>query len=130
MTTLDNQTFLDLELCGDAVTIDSNEVVTEILDIKITKSASCPYTVIGGTICYTVVIENNSDVELVDVVFRDPLAPGLTYATGSFKVNGASEVPEYDNNILSYILTLPPNSTITIEFCVHVGEQKAQDSYN
>jgi len=119
-----NQSFLDLELCQEAVTASSNTVETQILDISLIKEASCGYVIAGGKLCYTVKIVNNSDMELTDVVFRDPLPDNLTYVEDSFVVDGEEETPTMDgDNVLIYTLTVPPNSTVVIEFCVIVDKE-------
>jgi len=115
-----NQTFLDLELCEEAVTVSSNQVETDIIDLQITKTASCNVAVVGGTICYLITIFNNSEVDLEDILFRDPLAPNLTYKVGSFEVNGTPETPTIIGNELQYVLTIPAGETVEIDFCATV----------
>ena len=116
-----NQSYLDLELCESPVCIESNTVTTDIIELTIEKQADCNMTVIGGTICYTVTIKNNSDIEL-ETVFRDPLASNLVYITGSFMVDGQHRTPSYDEqtHVLSYPLTLEPHCEVVIRFCVKV----------
>jgi len=119
---LTNQSFLDLELCEEVATASSNIVETEIIDLNMIKEANCGYAVVGGKICYTITITNNSAIELVDVVFRDPLPNNLTYVEGSFTVDDDSQTPIIDaNNVLSYTLTIPSSSTLVIKFCTTVG---------
>ena len=121
-----NQTFLDLELCEEAVTVQSNQVETDIIDLTIVKSASCNVALVGGKICYKVTITNNSDVDLEYIMFRDPLAPNLTYIEGSFEVDGTPQTPTIVGNELQYELTIPaieedePPVPVVITFCVTV----------
>ena len=121
MAQFSNQSFLDLELCDSAVSVESNEVVTDIIDLTIEKEADCNMAVIGGTICYTVTIKNNSDIEL-ETIFRDPLASNLVYVQDSFTVDGEPQTPTYDaaSHVLSYPLTLDPHCEVVIRFCVKV----------
>ncbi|MCL2846467.1 MAG: DUF11 domain-containing protein [Firmicutes bacterium] len=134
--TQENQAFLDIELCDEAVIVESEVSETEILDLTITKESDCPYAVIGGTICYTVTITNNTDhtfdgrddTAFSPLVFRDPLAENLEYIvdTFTFSINGAIPpthgTPTIDtDNIMTFDdWTIPPQSTVVVEFCVRV----------
>jgi uncharacterized repeat protein (TIGR01451 family) len=123
MALLDNQSAFDFELCGKTITLESNEVKTQIVDfddITITKSASCAYAIVGKNLCYTIVIKNDGDVGFADVLFRDQLAGNTEYVTDSFTVNNISQTPTIVNNEIQYELDIPANSTTTIKFCVKV----------
>jgi len=134
MATINNTTFLDFELCDSQVTVPSNQTETEIIDLQISKEASCDYTVVGGTICYTITIVNNSDVNLTfqddgasGITFRDPLATNLSYRPGTFSIQVGSSEPIYlepdinADNVLTFSeLEIPANTTMTITFCVRV----------
>lgn len=129
-----NQAFLDLELCDVAVSTQSDIVQTDIIDLTVTKTATCGYALVGGTICYTATIENNSDVDFISgddemgcITFRDPLAPNLQYVTGTFtyQIGSGVEVPATPNinadNVLTYnCLEIPANTTAVVKFCVKV----------
>jgi len=113
-----NQTFLDLELCDKTVTVPSEPVTTEVIDLLITKEASCGFVLKGNNICYTVTIVNKSDIVIEDVVFRDPLDLNLTYVKDSFRMDDVLAEPYIDkNNVLTYQFNIPPNSKIEIVFC-------------
>jgi len=126
MPTLGNQTFLDLELCEDAITVSSNEVDVDIIDLQITKAASCNMAVVGGEICYTVTIINNSDVDFTEegagtITFRDPIDSNLSYKDDSFTVsNDLDAEPTFVGNELTYELSIGAGETVTIAFCVTV----------
>jgi len=117
MPTLSNITALDFELCEEAMTVHSNEVETRIIDLKITKSASCAFAIVGGRICYTVTIETNTAIE--NVTFRDTLANELEYIAGSFEVNGTPHTPTIVGNEIQYTFNLPAGTTV-ITFCAIV----------
>mgnify|MGYP001454078581 CR=1 FL=1 len=67
-----------------------------------------------GTITWSVTITGESDtkpptpLDLGGFLFEDDLTSVGAFVTGSFKVGGNSEVPDYTDQILSY--TLPDNS--------------------
>ena len=122
MPLLTNTTFMDFTLCGDAVSVQSTPSEVDIIDLQITKVAACAYAVVGGEICYTVTIFNNSETELTDVLFRDPLAANLEYVEESFEVDGDAEEPTIVGNELQYTFdTIAPGATIEVEFCVTVS---------
>jgi uncharacterized repeat protein (TIGR01451 family) len=134
MPTQENKVFLDITLCNEAVSTASNIVETNIFDLQVTKKSNCPYAVVGGKICYTVTIVNNSDVDFIIgeyeagcIIFRDPLANNLEYIGGSFEyVIGSGEPvkvePDIDsNNVLTYnCLEIPAGKTAIVTFCVKV----------
>ncbi|MCL2755600.1 MAG: DUF11 domain-containing protein [Firmicutes bacterium] len=129
---LENKAFLDLELCGEAVSVDSGEPTeVDIIDLQITKTANCAYAILGGNICYTVTIVNNSDVDFTDgemgeITFRDPLADNLEYVDDSFEYgtdpdNLTPGTPNIDgNNVITFDLAIPAGETMYIEFCAKV----------
>jgi len=132
MPTQENQAFLDFELCGDAVNVQSEIATTDIIDLQITKVSNCAYAVVGGNICYTITIFNNSDAdfttgELGGIIFRDPLASNVQYVPGSFEYEIGAEPPvqvEPDidsNNVMTYdSLEIPAGDTAIVTFCVKV----------
>jgi len=126
MPTMQNQSFLDFELCDEAVSVHSEPVDIDVIDLTMTKVASCDKVVVGKDICYTVTIVNNSDVE-IDGTFRDPLDENVEYVTGSFKVTVGEDHPIEENptispeNVMTYPITIPADETVVIEFCVKVA---------
>jgi len=125
---LENQSFLDLELCAQAVEAQSNITETSVVDLTVTKVASQQCVLVNGQLCYTVTISNNSDIPFTDVVFRDPLGQYMQYVPGTFTINGSAATPTVDqDNVLSYSPISVPVAdvvsgpgTVVINFCVTV----------
>jgi len=132
MATQENRVFLDIELCDEAVSVESNVAETDIIDLQVTKISNCPYAVVGGNICYTVTIVNNSNANFVDgalggIIFRDPLASNLQYIPGTFQYTiGSGEPFQVEpninaDNVLTYdSIVLPAGQTAIVTFCVRV----------
>jgi len=130
-----NKIFLDLTLCNQAVSAESEIAETDVIDLQITKVSNCEYAVVGGNICYTVTIVNNSDVDFIEgddemggIIFRDPLSLNLKYVLDTFeyKIGAADPVqvnPDVDpiTNVLIYdSLEIPAGITAIVTFCVKV----------
>ena len=131
MATQENQVFLDVELCGETATTSSDVTETDIIDLEVTKTADCDYALVGGNICYTITITNNSDVDFIDgemggIVIRDPLASNVEYVPGSFEytIDGGEPIsadPNIDgSNVLTYTIELAAGETAVVHFCVKV----------
>ncbi|MCL2176563.1 MAG: hypothetical protein FWB72_01225 [Firmicutes bacterium] len=120
--TILNQSGLNFEICEDQMVVLSNEVEATELVIIVTKTQSCPYFVVGGTITYCTTIENQSEIPLEDLKWFDNLDQRLTYVEDSFLVDGTQQTPTIDGQELSFnIDTIDINQTITICFKVQVG---------
>ena len=122
MTTITNESNLDLTLCEGEITVTSNSAESEELDLTINKTVNCPYYVVGNKLTYCTTIKNNSEYNFEDLTWRDTLASRLTYVEDSFTVNGTAETPTQDGQELSYdIASLAEDETITICFQALVG---------
>jgi len=126
MPLMQNQTFLDFELCEEAVSVESGITEVDVIDLRISKQASCDMVVVGKDVCYTVTIVNNSDVSL-DVTFRDPLDVNAVYVEESFTITVGSGQPvqveptiDPVTNIMTHPITIPAGETVVVEFCVTV----------
>ena len=126
-----NQLFVNLELCETPVSIGSEVAETDIIDLQVTKVSACPYAVVGGNICYTATIVNNSDVDFITGEFgaleiSDPLASNVEYVEGSFEYTiGSGEPvqvePNIDvSNVMTYDIEIPAGETAVVTFCVKV----------
>jgi len=135
MSTILNQIFADVNLCGEAVSVQSEVVTTDVINLTVEKEASCKFVLVGHDLCYTVTITNDSDVDftteeggLGGIIFRDPLASNLTYVADSFnyEIDGGEPVfvePAIDgNNVMTYdSIELEAGQTAVVKFCVTVG---------
>ena len=116
-----NAASIEIELCGEEQSIESNETEVDIINLEIKKEASCKYAFCGGTLGYTVTIKNDSDVKLEDLEFKDTLSDNTEYKAGSFKVNGAHKTPVINGKTISYeIDEIEADETIEITFEVKV----------
>lgn len=75
----------------------TNTVLTKINvgSLTPTKSVSRSYAAIGDTVTYTVSIFNSGNTIAKNINFRDVIPAGLTFASGSVTINGAS-YPNYN----------------------------------
>jgi len=116
------------EDCQGPFIFSSNTDTIRILDISITKTPSCNKTVVGGTICYTIIIENNNDIDLEEYLFYDILADNLAYIEGSFFVGTEQIEPAIIGNEMSYALNIGANQLVTLSFCVIVIAKASTNS--
>ena len=120
--TLTNQSGLDIELCQEPMRVLSNEVEATELALTVTKTQSCDFFVVGGTIRYCVEIKNESGVEITPIRWFDDLDNRLSYIADTFTVDGSPETPTINGQELSWdIGTLAGNQTVNICFKVTVG---------
>jgi len=97
----------------------SNETQTEIVDLDLVKT-SCPYTIKGKDICYTVTASNNSDIDIERLLFSDKLPDSTVYVPYTFFVDGESQTPMMADNTIQYLLNIPAGESVEIKFCVRV----------
>ena len=122
MSKINNTSELEVEACGEMMTIHSNEVEVDVIDLRVVKTV-CPLTFAGGTIQFCTEITNPSDYPISPAVFRDVLDPRLTYIQGTFLVNGEPRTPTVTNNKLEYVIpVIEPHSTVLICFKVRVQQ--------
>jgi uncharacterized repeat protein (TIGR01451 family) len=118
-----NKAYLEIEACEEDLVIESNEVVAETIDLKLEKTQSCNYAVVGGKLKYTVKIINQCDTDILNVNFMDIFDDCCEYVAGSFEVDGKKETPTVVDNILEYLLhEIKGDETITITFEVKINE--------
>ncbi|UHA73524.1 RICIN domain-containing protein [Paenibacillus sp. 481] len=75
---------------GIGVQIDVNSP-----EIKVTKEVDKEAAVVGETLTYTILIENNGMTEAQKTILKDTLPPELKFVDGSLKVDGVT-VPNGD----------------------------------
>ena len=122
---LENRAFLNFELCGNRHSIESNEVRLHRLDIEFRKHGpECNHVVEGETVEFRVNLKNNSETVLRGVEFRDPLARGLRFVQGSFRVNGRHARPEIRRDEIRFRFEhIGAHEEHVITFRVRVGEE-------
>ena len=87
----------------------------------ITKAVDKAVAGIGDILTYTIVITNLGLVAMTNLPFKDVIPAGAEYEEGSFKLNGATVVPAYSDNTLTYsIPSIAGVGTATIVFQVQV----------
>lgn len=98
--------------------LDSNTVNTQALTYSVSKTANCDKTFLqeGETSKYCVVITNNSQTQLLDILFKDDIS-GATYVPGSLKINGVPQ-PTYDPTAGFTLPSLDSGQSITVEYDV------------
>ena len=76
-----------LPLQTDVLYSNSIEVISQITDITVIKSANKTQASLNDEIIYTVTIENTSDVDIIKAVFKDILPNSINLIDGSFKID-------------------------------------------
>ena len=122
MSTLENYSELNVETCDSEIaTTTSNTVEVDVVELSIEKSASCGWTVPGGVITFCSVIDNPSETDLFDVLFKDELDPRFEYQDGSFEVDESPETPTITGNTIEFLITeLKGGTSVKICFKVKV----------
>ena len=83
-----------------------NGPAEHVPEVKITKTASCPWTLKGGTIEFCIKMENTGAVDIANALFRDPLDSRFSYVDKSFTVDGGYQVPAIVEGALQYMVPL------------------------
>jgi|GEM_PF-2389494 len=102
---MENRAFLNFELCGQRRTIQTNPVVVHPFDIEFEKfGPACGHIINGENVSFRISMRNNSQVNLRNVDFRDPLPHGLVYVPHTFRVNGRREHPTINHGAIEFRL--------------------------
>ncbi|MEG0109520.1 MAG: hypothetical protein RR675_00250 [Oscillospiraceae bacterium] len=122
-TTFTNKAVASGMVGSASVTGTSNEVIsTMVTNLELCKTQSLTVVKSGGTQAYTVTIKNANSIAATNVEFMDNIPVGMSYVTGTFKVNGAVTTPVLTGNILKYVIpSIGANITTTVEFTVMVA---------
>lgn len=119
-----NQATSNVTIAGKEVSFQSNTVTAQLLDstlLTMVKTQSTELVVSGGTITYTIVITNLSLAPLVNFEFEDIIPTGMSYETGSFRVNGLTKTPVISDQTLSYNFDILPIALTTVSFVCNVA---------
>ena len=114
-----NEAVATVSIGGVDKSFTSDTVTAVLIDdttVIITKSQDSNVIVQGGTLEYTVTINNTGAETLNNVVFFDEIPTGLTYVAESFKVDDATETPGIMGQELTYTIATLPTGIITIKF--------------
>ena len=106
---------------------DSNIVNTEILTYSFTKTKTSDKTFLqeGDTATHTVTLQNNSLINITDILFSDNLSAGATYVPGSVIVNGVSQ-PGYDPAAGFNVGDLAPNGVSVVSYGIRADNPLTQ----
>lgn len=119
-TNFTNQASIKAIIGGIDKTITSNEVISTLAtDLSITKSQQADLISQGQK--YTCQITNPNPLPVLLVLFTDTIPAGMSFVTGSFKVNNVVTIPALTGQVLTYTIpTIAANATVTVEFSVLV----------
>lgn len=123
-TQYNNQAKSQVTIDGQTVNFSSNTITASLLDINsitLVKSQDKALVVSGGTINYTIVITNLNLTPISNFTFADAIPAGMTYATGTFKVNTAVQTPTIAGQNLSYVISSLALGVTTITFTCNVA---------
>ena len=116
-----NRAQIEIEACDETIVVESNEETVNKLHLILVKTAGCNITAVGHHIDYCVSVRNESGVDLHDLLFKDVLDSHTSYATGSFRVNGAPATPTVVGQTLTYLIPeLEEDEEVVICFRVTV----------
>lgn len=90
----------------------------------VTKTSTRRSASTGDLVPYEITVRNEEPYRRADVDVIDVLPPGMTYVTGSARVNGVAAEPELANGnreLLWSNQVIPPNASVTYELVLVVG---------
>jgi uncharacterized repeat protein (TIGR01451 family) len=89
-------------------------------ELQIRKTADVLQTVPGGTIEYTIVVQNTGNGPAIGFTVLDPIPTGTTYVAGS--LNATAPTPDDSNPaIMKWTGNIPAGGMVTIKFKVTVN---------
>lgn len=92
--------------------------------LAVIKTSTRRSASVGDLIPYEITVRNPEAFQRADVDVVDVLPSGLTYVTGTARVDGAADEPEQANGNRELIWRdqiIPPNSTVTYSLTLIVG---------
>lgn len=119
--TADYSYFVDPTKPAIVTSATSNTVSTtiNINNVTINKNVNLAYATIGNVLKYTINIANLGTVAATNLNFRDVVPTGLTFVTGSVKINEVA-YPSYDpyNSFSLGTLTVGASTVVTFDATV------------
>ncbi len=79
------------------------------------KSADRDVINVGENVTYTVMLSNTCSQPITDVIFKDPLPPGLSFVNGSVEVNGVN-IPGADPELGFVLPDIPGGESVRVSF--------------
>jgi len=131
-----NNASINFQACEEEIKIESNELETNPIKIRIEKKQDCDFVLIGENIKYTIEIENQCSTDLFDLVFKDRFDECTEFVEGSFRVNDHVEHPTLvDHELIFEIEKLEECEELTITFevkttddCCHCTHPQPEQS--
>ncbi|MFC4775228.1 hypothetical protein ACFO9Q_00335 [Paenibacillus sp. GCM10023252] len=118
-TLVNNQTsaLFQLRTSGDGYAVDGIGIQIDINNpiLSVTKSANQIVALVGDTIEYSIVIQNNGSVTATKISFLDSQIPATDFIEGSVRVDG-TVVPLADPFNGFPLPNLPPGGSSTVTF--------------
>lgn len=100
-------------------TSNTVNLIPEVAEIDIVKSADKDFVVLGDTITYTVTLKNTGTLDAFNVIFKDELPVEVELIDGSFSINGIV-VNGVNLNKGVNIGTIKKNSQTVVKYAVKV----------
>ncbi|GFZ30003.1 hypothetical protein CSC2_05290 [Clostridium zeae] len=99
----------------------SNTVTTNVVlgKLNVVKTVDKPIATIGDTLTYTITLTNVGNVIDSEVFFQDNPSEGVSFVTGSVKVNNVSQ-PGYDPTVGFSLGDIGVGNVVTVQFKVNV----------
>lgn len=111
-----NKASVTFDVLGVPTTVDSNTVLADLgIALSIVKTQSKTKVISGDTQKYSFVITNLGLA--TTALFSDTIPAGMTYKTGTFKVNSVAVIPTIAGQTLTYnIPTIAVAGIVNVEF--------------
>lgn len=109
-------------ISGTNYNVESNIVTAELLlSITMVKSQSLLIVNSGDTQTYTIVITNPNIFTVDNFAFSDIIPAGMSYVTGTFKINGTVVTPTISGNTISRTINPLAIGVTTVTFNCNVS---------
>ena len=92
-------------------------------ELHIRKRADVSRVLPGGTIEYTIEVQNSGNAAAMGVTVLDPIPPGTTYVAGSAASSAPTVVYDAGNNWIKWGGNIPAGGSVTIKFKVEVSKE-------
>lgn len=103
-------------------TVESNLLIIPIIfvDVKISKSVDKTCAKVGDVLSYTIVIRNDSNVDIENAVLNDFVSADLIVFPATVLING---IPQYIDDLAGVLLgTIPSYTSVIVQFKGQIRE--------